>query len=350
MKRTPIIPILILSCLNSLFPEAELTNCRNKNEADSAPSDRHSAETYDVKLVKSEMKPLDLTTNRSYSSQTLSYFNYYDLDFDVLRCFGTFESQGFDLAAHLFDPGNARGTVFLLHGYYDHTGILRNIVRLCIEEQLAVAVFDFPGHGLSTGVTASIDSFSQYVAVFKDFFEFCRPHIAEPYYLIGHSMGTAVILEYLFQTKGPPFEKVILLAPIVRCSYYYLSRIGHFLMSPFWDTAPRWFRKSSSDKRFLDFYRNDPLQCSHFPMKWADSFYLWNRRIKSYGTISTAVAVIQGTRDNVVDWRHNIPFLRQRIPNLEAVYIKKARHQLMNEGEPFLDEFLEALRMQLGSG
>lgn len=305
---------------------------------------------WNIKLVKSEIVPLDLAANCSYSPQILSYFSYYNLNFDVIHYFGTFESQGFSLAAHVFNPGKTRGTVFLLHGYYDHTGILKNIIRLCIEKQLSVAVFDFPGHGLSTGATASIDSFSQYVIAFKDFLKLCRPHVAEPYYLVGHSTGGAVTIEYLYQTEKPPFEKVILLAPLIRCSYYHLSRIGYFLMNPFLDTAPRWFRNSSSDKRFLKFFRNDPLQCKHFPMKWADAFYAWNERFKSYDAISTTVTAIQGTGDDVVDWRYNIPFLKQKIPNLKVFYIKKARHQLMNEAEPLLDEFLKALRKQMGSG
>ena len=312
-------------------------------------NDQQSEKAYNVELVKKELAPLDLTVNCNHSPQILSYFSYYDLDFDVNHCFGTFESQDFTLAAHVFDPGNAQGTVFLVHGYYDHTGVLKNIIRLCIEKQLIVAVFDFPGHGLSTGITASIDSLSQYMIALKDFLKQCQPYTRGPYYLIGHSMGGAVILEYLYRTESSPFKKVVLLAPLVRISYHHLSRIGYFIMNPFSDTSPRWFRRASSDKQFLKFFRNDPLQCKHFPIKWAEAYYTWDKRFKSYESISAPVTVIQGTRDDVVDWRHNIPLLKKKIPDLKVIYIKKARHQLMNEAEPFLNEFLEALGKQIGS-
>ncbi len=349
MKKYLFIILPVLFCLFNLFPEDELIINNKNRKAMSIPNNQYPSKSYNVELVKSEMEPLDFTTIPSYSSQTLSYFDYYNLNFEAVHYFGTFESQDFTIAAHIFDPGEARGTVFLLHGYYDHTGILSNIIKLCIEKKLAVAVFDFPGHGLSSGTVASIDSFSQYVSAFKDFFELCKPYITKPYYMIGHSMGGAVIFEYLFQNKNNPFEKSILLSPAVRSSYYILSRIGYFIMSPFWDYAPRWFRNSSSNKQFLEFYRTDPIQYRRFPMKWADSFYTWNRRIKNYSKISSDVTVIQGTKDNVVDWRYNIPFLKKKIPNLKTIYIKNARHQLMNEGEPFLGKFNKALKKQLSS-
>lgn len=295
-------------------------------------------------VVKREMAPLDLTAACSYSPEILAYFNSYGLNLDVPHYFGSFRSQDFTCAAHVFDPGNTRGTVFLLHGYYDHTGVLKNIIRLCTEEKLRVAVFDFPGHGLSSGIRASIDSFSQYLEAFKDFFEFCKTSCKGPYYLIGHSMGGAVALEYLFQTVKPPFQRVVLCAPLVRSSFYRLSRVGYFIMSPFTGTTQRWFRRSSSDKQFLKSYRIDPLQCKHFPMRWAKAYYFWYEQAIRYEPVSIPVTVIQGTKDKVVDWRYNIPFIKKKLQPVEVIYIKRANHQLMNEAQPFLTEFLKSLR------
>ena len=99
-----------------------------------------------VELVKGELAPLDFRAKQKYSPHILSYFRYYGLGLDVTHHFGTFQSQDFTLAAHVFTPEKARGAVFLLHGYYDHSGIHKNIIRLCIEKQFAVAVFDLPGH------------------------------------------------------------------------------------------------------------------------------------------------------------------------------------------------------------
>ena len=296
--------------------------------------------SFNVKLVKGGLKPLDFKSKQRHSPHIFSYFSYYGLNVEVIHHFGSFRSQDFILAAHVFFPDKVQGTVFILHGYYDHTGVHKNIIRLCIEKGFAVAVFDLPGHGLSTGVTASIANFSQYVKALEDFVQLCQPHVSWPYYLIGHSTGGAIALEYLFKAKESLFERVFLLAPLVRCSYHHLSRIGYFIVSPFSDNAPRWFRYASSDKRFLKFFHDDPLQCEHFPMRWADAYYKWNEQVKSYDAISAPVTVIQGTKDNIVDWRYNIPFLKKIIPDMKVMYIKNARHQLMNEAEPFLGKFL----------
>lgn len=303
-------------------------------------------ESFNVESVKSTSAPFTFKIGHRYSPHIFSYFSYYGLNLDVRHVFGTFQSQDCTLAAHVFDPGKAQGTAFLLHGYYDHSGVYKNIIRLCVEKQLAVAVFDQPGHGLSTGVTASIDSFSQYVKAFEDFLQLCQPHVKQPYYLVGHSAGGAIALEYLFKAEKLVFEKTILLAPLVRCSYHHLSRIGYFIVSLFSKTTPRWFRHASSDRLFLKFFRDDPLQCKHFPVKWAKAYYTWNKRVKSCEIIRAPVTVIQGTKDDIVDWRYNITFLSRKIPDLEIFYIKNARHQLMNEAEPFLGEFLDILGKQ----
>jgi alpha-beta hydrolase superfamily lysophospholipase len=84
-------------------------------------------------------------------------------------------------------------------------------------------------------------------------------------------------------------------------------------------------------------------------MKWAKAYYTWHKRVRQYEPVSIPVTVIQGTKDNVVDWRYNIPFIKKKIQMAEIIYIKKARHQLMNEAQPFITEFLKALREQVST-
>jgi alpha-beta hydrolase superfamily lysophospholipase len=66
-----------------------------------------------------------------------------------------------------------------------------------------------------------------------------------------------------------------------------------------------------------------------------------------YKPLSAPVTIIQGTKDDVVDWRHNIPVLEEKIPGVTIIYITNARHQLMNEAEPYLSQFFAALGKQL---
>ncbi len=314
--------------------------------AASDSGENHNA--FDVRQVKAAMLPLDLENPCATPPAIEEYFRFYGIDFDSTRhCFGTFSSDSFEIAAHVFVPESACGTVFLLHGYYDHVGIQKNTIRLCLKQRLCVAAFDLPGHGLSSGERAAIDNFSQYARALADFLNVCRGQLPQAYLAVGHSTGCAAILEYLFTCDSRAFKKVVLIAPPVRSTFHHASKLGHALWRPFSETGPRWFRNSSSDKKFLEFYRSDPLQYDRFPLRWARAIYAWQERMKQYDTLSVPMSVIQGTDDDVVDWRYNLPFLKEKIPELKVVPIPQARHQIMNEAEPYLGEFLRALKTEL---
>ncbi len=67
-----------------------------------------------------------------------------------------------------------RGTIFLLHGYNDHTGILKNLICFCLNQNYSVAVYDLPGLGLSSGEQGAIKDFSEYADILKTFFPFIK--------------------------------------------------------------------------------------------------------------------------------------------------------------------------------
>jgi len=61
----------------------------------------------------------------------------------------SFSPGSFTCAAHVFKQEDARGTVFLVHGYYDHTGILKNLITASrpfpIEsERASIVKFNLP--------------------------------------------------------------------------------------------------------------------------------------------------------------------------------------------------------------
>lgn len=299
--------------------------------------------------VRAAMQPLDLTTPCENIPVLEAYFRYYNLSFDgAEHYFGSFESEGYTIAAHVLCPPDPRGTVYLLHGYYDHVGIVRNAIEVCLRQGYAVAAYDLPGHGLSSGPRASIRDFAEYRGVQRAFVDLTAAHLNGPRVILGHSTGCAVSYDYLTAVAGHGFDKAILLAPLVRPTYFRMSKIGHVLLRPFSSRTPRWLRNSSSDREFVNWAHADPLTVRHFPMQWADAYYAWEKQIgDSRVKGEPRITVIQGTKDDVVDWRYNMPFLKERIPGLKVVMIKGARHQLVNEAQPMRAEALGALRAAL---
>ena len=296
-----------------------------------------------IRLLRSEIPPLDLSTKPVVSPDAVAYFRSYNIDFPGrAHFFGRFPSGDFAVAAHVFLPPSPRGTVFLLHGYFDHTGILKNLIRHCLEREWAVACFDLPGHGLSSGERGSVDDFSQYVGVLEDFVAICSSRLPKPYHVIGHSLGAAIILEFVFNTdhRDKIFDNTILVAPLIHHSHYNITRFQHFFTKPFVKRFPRNFRSNSSDPAFVRWVKQDPLQGRKIPLIWLEALYNWNERMQNYDSVSTPLLVIQGTADTVVDWRYNIRLLKEKCDSLTVKWIEDGRHQLLNERQPLRDDVL----------
>ncbi len=314
------------------------------------PVSNASADPLDIPSLKQSLEPLSFSAPVSCPQPVLDYFTCYDLNHvSTAHYFGTFTSGRYVLAAHIYKPDSSRGTVFLLHGFYDHSGILKNLITLCLSEKYCVAAFDLPGHGLSNGEAAAIDSFTEYGVALGDFLALCEGHVSRPYAAIGHSTGCAVLLTRLFFMGENRFSRVILLAPLVRSEYWALSKAGYALV-PDGNTMPRWMRDESHDVAFLRWFNHDPLQVRHFPVRWAKALFAWEARIDTVAPQNFPVSIIQGTGDNTVDWRHNIPFLQKKIPGCDVHLIRGGRHQLLNESEPWRTECLDTIRSILVRG
>ncbi len=286
----------------------------------------------DIEKIKKKTRPLDLSKACVYAGPVSQYFSFYDMAIENTRhCFGTFQSHDLTLFAHVFIPPKPKGTVFLLHGYLDHSGTLKHLIRHCVTQGFAVSLYDLPGHGLSSGDRMAINDFSQYVAVFKKFIDRFAPSLPKPHHLAGHSTGCAVLFEYLNLNRANEFKKIVFLSPLVHNAYYQWSRTGHLIAKPFVDTIPRKIRNNSSDPGYLDFVTKDPLAGRVVSIRFLDALYAWDKRIKTYDVLLKPVLIIQGTDDEIIDWEYNLEFLRKKIKNLSIDMIKGAKHQLANE-------------------
>lgn len=306
-------------------------------------------ETYEVDQVKKELVDLSWETAPEYSPAVHSYFRYYGLNIpEAEHLFGTFSSTDYVLAAHVFRPAKSLGTVLLIHGYYDHAGVLAHIIRDLAKHGYTVAVYDQPGHGLSSGQPATITDFAEYVRVFEDFQQLCQTHLEGPIHLVAHSMGCAIATDYLLTNPPPDYVGgIIFLAPLIRSTAWHLASFGLHLAGGTLDRVPRTFRKNSSDEAFLKFMKDDPLQARDVPLQWSRALHAWNDRILKCGSSNLPLKIIQGTQDGTVDWQYNMRFLKEKFPNSAALMIKNGAHQLPNESLPVRKTVLAAIAQHL---
>lgn len=292
-------------------------------------------------------------SDRTFSPEEKAYFSFYNLDVSqqngVHHDFGVMTFQKRKIAVHLYSVSKPRGTVILVHGYYDHAGILANIIHSLVQAGYNVVVYDQPGHGLSEGARADIDDFSDYSKLFVEIFKRCRDDwgLTPPIHCVAHSLGGAAVADALLTGKVKKIGKVVLIAPLCRSKLWHLSGLGNWLVSPLKKNVPRVFRDNSEDKAFRAFVKNDPLQPRVVPFQFVHAHRSWYKRIQKSASVDDPVTILQGKKDTVVDFRYNIKFFKKRFPNHRVIWYKKGGHQLMNESQPIRNQVLKDIKNAL---
>ena len=119
--------------------------------------------TFDPDHLRASLRPL--AQGQPLSAEAQAYQRFYGLDFssrNVRSALGCFQVDGYEVVSQVWGPEQVKATLFVFHGFYDHTGLYRHVIEWALEQGLAVIACDLPGHGLSSGERASIKDFAEY--------------------------------------------------------------------------------------------------------------------------------------------------------------------------------------------
>ncbi|WP_237057416.1 alpha/beta hydrolase [Microbulbifer sediminum] len=299
----------------------------------------------DFSALREQLAPLDFSGCELLPALQ-EYRNFYQLNFPQASKtgVGTFEVAGFQLVAQYWLLEKPRGTLFICHGYFDHTGIYGSAIRFGLERGYNVVIFDFPGHGLSSGERVAIDSFLQYRQVLGALMHIARDRLPGPWHALGQSTGGAALLAYLQYSRWQPFDKVMLLAPLVRPARWHVRKWMFYLGRFFMVEPNRGFSINTHDAEFARRQAHrDPLQSPVMSMRWLAAMVDWLKAFPKTAVNEKRILVIQGTGDETVSWRYNMRAIRSRFPNSKRVIIRGARHQMINETQPYRHQILTAL-------
>ncbi len=308
---------------------------------------------FDLERLQRQIRPLSLTEPVTASDAVADYFAYYRIDFErrltgVDHYFGHFPSGRHEIVCHYFTVIAPQATCFLFHGYFDHSGLYVHLIEYCLRRNCNVVIYDLPGHGLSTGERASISSFGEYEAVLRDALALFQPHAPHPWHAIAQSTGGAILMDYLLLRSVPTFDKAVLLAPLVRAAEWRWIKTAHFIGRHFLQSVPRKFGINSSDPDFPEFLRRDPLQAVTIPVRWVEAMLRWERRLTQLPPSDRTILLVQGELDTTVDWRYNVPIVRQKFPHAKYLPLKSAHHHLANEAPAIREKIFAALDLYLG--
>ncbi len=290
------------------------------------------------------LQPLDFNAAGPLSDGLKGYRTLYG--FNKVACHAT---QGFlTLAQHrihvhmLWPRQPSQGTVWLIHGYLEHSGIYQPIIKEILEQGFSIVTFDLPGHGLSSGDVASIQDFKVYQDILNELAEWVQAQptdvLPKPWLGIGQSTGGAIWLEHLLRNsahrKPILIERALLLSPLVRParSAWWHNTLGLSLISRIKRDVPRAFRRNNHNPEFLRFVRTlDPLQSRTMSMQWIIALSRWIPAMEQLPAARIPVWVAQGALDETVDWRFNIEFIRQKCRLQMLLLLEEGSHQLINE-------------------
>jgi len=310
---------------------------------------------FNIPLIQQSWRPLQWRTPEEISGEALRYAEYYGIDFGqqregLLHSFGYFDAAGHIIAVHAWLPDNAKGTVLIAHGYFDHVGLYRHIIEYLLQLNYAVLAYDLPGHGLSSGPRAAIDDFYVYQQVLEQCLEKKTNGFPKPWHTISQSTGGAIIMEYVQRLgAAQPFDKIILLAPLVRPKGWRAAKMLHTAISPFRQTIRRAFTPNSNDPSFLHFLQHlDPLQPRQLSARWVGALKQWVPQFEQGEKVAITPIVIQGDKDGTVDWPHNLEVIKDKFKQPEVYMLRGARHQLANEEAQYREEIRRILFEHLG--
>jgi len=319
------------------------------------PADR-APPAFDPHQVRASLKPLVPGAPVVLTPEEDAYLRHYDIHFTesiegLAHQLGRIETDSHVIAAHLWTPRNASGSAVVIHGYYDHVGLYGHLIRFLLERNLAVLTFDLPGHGLSSGEPATIETFDHYVEAFDACFRAFEAHLPMPRHLFGQSTGGAIAMEWLLANEisrsSAPFEKIVLLAPLVRPYLWPVNRIIYEVARRTITERPRSFVFNNQNREFIEFLRDrDPLQARTLPVQWVTAMQAWRKRFERYRPTDLAPLVVQGHADRTVDRKYNVKVI-ERLFQPRVFYIPEARHHLVNESPEVRAQIFAAIAAEL---
>lgn len=127
-------------------------------------------------------------------------------------------ADGTRLFYQAWQPANtpARACIALVHGWSDHSGRYMNLVNHVVPQGYAVYALDLRGHGNSEGGRGHVQQWADYRNDVHGFLaKVSTAHPTLPRFLMGHSMGGLVVLEYAIHHPNAGLAGLIASAPLL---------------------------------------------------------------------------------------------------------------------------------------
>ena len=144
-------------------------------------------------------------------------------------CLNSFDST--KLFYRLLKPDKSpKAVVIVVHGFGDHSGGMQNISTYLVENDYMVISFDLRGHGKSSGKRGYVENWDEYTADLAQIHRLVVSDYPElPIYLVGHSMGGVLALDYVLGQEDR-INGVVTFSPAISYKASPLEKFGVMVM------------------------------------------------------------------------------------------------------------------------
>jgi alpha-beta hydrolase superfamily lysophospholipase len=198
------------------------------------------------------------------------------------------------------------GILLIIHGLGGHSGLFSNVVDVLLPRGYCVYAPDLPGNGRSPGVRGHIQQWEEFRQVVDSFLVLIRSdHPGIPCFLLGHSLGGAIALDYVLRIPGT-VQGVILSAPTLgKIGVSPLKFVIAQLCSTLWPTFSLTtgidLEAGARDPAVLARYENDPLRHQRGSSRLATEYLKTADWLQAHvQELQCPLLMLQGGSDRVV--------------------------------------------------
>jgi len=238
-------------------------------------------------------------------------------------------------------PEPSKAAIVLVHGVGEHSSRYHHVADVLVQNNYAVHSFDLRGHGQSPGERFYVDNFDAYVNDLHDFLQqIAATHAGQPIFLLGHSMGGAIVTLYAIQHQ-PAVAGIVLSAAALKIGddipklLIALSAvIGRLL--PKLPTVKLDTKLLSRDAEVVRKYETDPL-VNHAGTRarlGAEIIRTTKRIQAEMERFALPVLIMHGTDDAIVDPEGSRQLFERAGTSDKSLKLYEGfYHEIMNEPE-----------------
>lgn len=239
-----------------------------------------------------------------------------------------------DMFYQTWQPAEAKAALVIMHGLGEHSGRYTTVVNHLVPKGYALYSMDNRGHGRSPGKRGHIADWSVFREDTRTFVELVQEkENGRPFFLLGHSMGGCIVLDYALHYPGG-LTAVVASAPA----------IGKLKVPPVMLTISKLLAKIkpdlgiatgldangiSRDPAEVEKYKNDPLVHGMGTPGWLVSFSETAVWVMAHAAeFHPPLLMLNGDADPIVDVNETRRFFEQvRQPDKKLVIYEGGYHE-----------------------